>query len=64
VVGGIREALPDFWTCYQLGDTLRDLGRVSQAINAYERALALKPGFPKVQAELDLLRKGVPPKPG
>jgi tetratricopeptide (TPR) repeat protein len=54
----------DFWAYYHLGHTLRDLGRVPQAISAYEGALALKPGFPEVEMELTLLRKAVLRKPG
>jgi hypothetical protein len=42
---------------YHLGHTLRDLGRVSDAIAVYERALTLKPGFPEVEMELSVLRK-------
>lgn len=53
----------DFWAHYHLGNTLRDLGRIPLAIAAYERALALKPGFPEVEVELELLRKGVLRKP-
>jgi tetratricopeptide (TPR) repeat protein len=53
----------DFWGHYHLGNTLRDLGRVNQAISVYERALALKPGFPEIEVELGLLRKAVLRKP-
>jgi tetratricopeptide (TPR) repeat protein len=53
----------DFWAYYHLGHALRDLGRVPQAIAAYERALSLKPGFPEVEVELELLRKAVLRKP-
>jgi len=52
-----------FWTYYHLGHTLRDLGKVTEAIEAYDRAQALKPGFPEVETELALLRKAVPTKP-
>jgi tetratricopeptide (TPR) repeat protein len=51
-----------FWTYYHLGHTLRDLGKVTEAIEAYDRAQALKPGFPEVETELALLRKAVPTK--
>jgi tetratricopeptide (TPR) repeat protein len=53
----------DFWAYHHLGNTLRNLGHVPQAIAAYERALALKPGFPEVEVELELLRKAVLRKP-
>jgi tetratricopeptide (TPR) repeat protein len=53
----------DFWAYYHLGHTLRDLGRVEEGISVYERALALKPGFPEVEMELSLLRKAVLRKP-
>jgi tetratricopeptide (TPR) repeat protein len=49
----------DFWAHYHLGHVLRDLGQTSEAIAIYERALALKPGFPEVETELSLLRKAV-----
>ena len=52
----------DFWAHYHLGHALRDLGRVPEAISVYERALALKPGFPEVEMELSLLRKAALPK--
>jgi len=53
----------DFWAHYHLGHTLRDLGRIADAIAVYERALALKPGFPEIEMELSLLRKAVVRKP-
>jgi tetratricopeptide (TPR) repeat protein len=52
-----------FWTYYHLGHTLRDLGRVAEAIEVYERAQALKPGYPEIESDLALLRKAVLPKP-
>ena len=52
-----------FWTYYHLGHTLRDLGRVAEAIEMYERAQTLKPGYPEVETDLALLRKAVLPKP-
>jgi tetratricopeptide (TPR) repeat protein len=60
---GARLDPADFWAYYHLGNTLRDLGRVPQAIAVYERALSLKPGFPEVEVELALLRKAVLRKP-
>jgi tetratricopeptide (TPR) repeat protein len=59
----VRLNASDFWAHYHLGHTLRDLGRVLEAISVYERALALKPGFPEVETELALLRKAVLRKP-
>jgi tetratricopeptide (TPR) repeat protein len=53
----------DFWAYYHLGHTLRDLGRVAEAIEAYERAQTLKPGYPEIESDLALLRKAVLPKP-
>jgi tetratricopeptide (TPR) repeat protein len=48
---------------YHLGRVLRDLGRVTEAIEAYERAQALKPGYPEVEQDLALLRAAVLPRP-
>jgi hypothetical protein len=50
----------DFWAYYHLGHTLRDLGRVAEAIEVYERAHALNPGYPEVERDLALLRMAVP----
>jgi hypothetical protein len=47
----------------RLGHTHRDLGKVAEAIEVYERARALKAGFPEVETELVLLRKAVLPPP-
>jgi hypothetical protein len=52
----------NFWTYYHLGHTLRDLGKVPEAIEAYERAWALNPGYPEIERDLTLLRQAVLPK--
>jgi hypothetical protein len=52
----------DFWAYYHLGHTLRDLGRVAEAIEVYERAQALKPGYPEVESDLAMLRQALPRK--
>jgi hypothetical protein len=36
---------------------------VAEAIDVYERARTLKPGYPEVETDLALLRKAVLPKP-
>jgi Flp pilus assembly protein TadD len=52
----------DFWAYYHLGHTLRDLGRVAEAIEVYERAQALQPGYPEVERDLAMLRQALPRK--
>lgn len=52
----------DFWGYYHLGHTLRDLGQVTEAIEAYESAQRLRPGYPEVESDLALLRRAVPRK--
>ena len=58
----IERERSDFWAHYHLGHTLRDLGRVAEAIEVYERAQALKPGYPEVESDLVMLRQALPRK--
>ena len=52
----------DFWALYHLGQALRDLGKVTEAIEVYERARAIKPGVPDIEMDLARLRQAVPTK--
>jgi predicted RNA polymerase sigma factor len=57
--------LPDLeWPLYHLGDLMVRAGRISEAVDCFERALAIRSDFTQARQELRRLQTGNPPARG
>lgn len=61
----VCELLPDLeWPLYHLGDLMIRAGRISEAVDCFERALAIRSDFTQARQELRRLQTGNPPARG